>query len=66
MRLLVIIAGTLCLCASISRAADDKDQAAVRKHAEQYLGALLRRDKATLYVLVHERYEGRPCQGLPE
>ncbi|HEX5269591.1 MAG TPA: nuclear transport factor 2 family protein [Gemmataceae bacterium] len=64
MRLLAIIAGALCLCASISGAADEENQSAVRKHAGQYVEALLRRDKATLNVLVHERYEGRGLPGI--
>jgi ketosteroid isomerase-like protein len=63
-RLLMAIAGTLCLCAGTGRAADDEDQATVRKHAEQYMAALLKRDKVTLQALVHERYEGRSLPGI--
>jgi RNA polymerase sigma factor (sigma-70 family) len=48
---------------AVNRAADDEDQAAVRKHAEQYVGALLRGEKDTLNALVHERYEGRSLPG---
>ena len=63
MRLLMVIAGALCLAASTSRTADEEDQAALQKHAKQYLAALLQRDKVTLQALVHERYEGRSLPG---
>jgi len=66
MRLLMIIAGTLCLCAGTGRAADDEDQATVRSMRKQYTAALLKRDKVTLQALVHERYEGRSLPGFPE
>src|SRR5437868_2291381 len=65
MRLLMVLAGTLCLYASTTRAADEEDQATVRKHADKYVTALLQRDKVTLQALVHERYEGRSLPGFP-
>jgi Domain of unknown function (DUF4440) len=64
MRLLMVIAGTLCLCAGTGHAEGDEDQATVRKHAEQYMAALLKRDRATLRGLVHEGYEGRSLPGI--
>ena len=64
MRLLMVIAGTLCLCAGPGRAADDDAQVTVRKHSGQYLTAMLNRDKVTLRGLVHERYEGRALPGI--
>jgi ketosteroid isomerase-like protein len=54
----------LVLCASDGRGADEEAQAAVRKHADQYIAAMLQRDKVALQALLHERYEGRSLPGL--
>jgi ketosteroid isomerase-like protein len=64
MRLLMVIAGMLCLWAGTSRAAGEEDLTGVRKRAEQYIAALLQRDKETLQALIHERYEGRSLPGI--
>jgi ketosteroid isomerase-like protein len=64
MRILMAIAAIICMFAGGSRAEVDKEFAAIRMHSEQYMGALLQRDKRTLQALLHERYQGRSLPGI--
>lgn len=64
MRLLMAVGLVLVSCTNKGRGAEEEAQTAVRKHADQYIAAMLHRDAVALRGILHQSYEGRSLPGL--
>jgi ketosteroid isomerase-like protein len=63
MRMLMVSALMLAVGMQAARAADT-DEATVREHSSRYTTAILKKDVAALFALLHKDYQGRDLPGL--
>jgi ketosteroid isomerase-like protein len=62
MRMLVLVGGVVMAGVGVVRAADT-DEASVREHSGRYTAAILKKDIAGLFALLHKDYLGRNLPG---
>jgi len=63
MRVLMLVGCVFVVGSGFGRAAD-KDEAAIRDHSGRYSVAVLKKDAAGLFGLLHTNYQGRDLPGL--